>query len=336
MRIVATPPADWDSRITFSTLSRGFAEASATLGHRPLYAYDDDDAAVIFARRLAVPGLRSWTTRARVLLNHGHEGFVRELLGLLAEGGVSYVRVGDAVSPLPRHLRGGLPGLGVIVHHLIVHDPRAEDDELMAAMDGHARTQIRRAARENVEVSEVRTESELRDYYRLAAETAARMRTQDVGAAYPDAFFLSVFRAMVPRGQAMFLMARANDAPLAGALFLLSSERMTYFHAASTRDPELAPKQGPSAIIWHALRQARKRGVRFDLGAATPSDPGHPNYTVWEVKRRFGGQVETTASGRVILSRTKYAFQERVMLPMWKRLHPLYMRVAGAPAASGF
>jgi hypothetical protein len=63
-------------------------------------------------------------------------------------------------------------------------------------------------------------------------------------------------------------------------------------------------------------------------------DRDHPHHSVYQFKRQFGGPMEAVTSGEVVLSRAKYTFQERVMMPVWKRFHPLYMRLAGAGGAT--
>jgi hypothetical protein len=332
MHISATAPADWSRRVSAPALSQEFAEAMTTVGWRPFYAADEGDAALVFVRRLPVPGLSAWTARAKVYLNHGYEGFLRRLLATLADNGVGYVRVGDTRRPLPDHLRCALREMTVFDHHVVLHDARLGDEAWLAGMEKQARAAVRKAVRAGVVVTEVATEAELRDYCQLAAETAARMRRRDVVAALPPAFFSAIFRSMVPRGQALFLLARAGDAPLAGALLLKSPDRLKYLHGVSTRSPELAPSQGPAALVWHALQLARREGIPcFDHGGVTVTDdPSHPHHPVYLFKRRFGGRVEPAPSGDIILSPMKHAFQQRVMAPLWKRLHPLYMRLAGA------
>ncbi|HYE93603.1 MAG TPA: peptidoglycan bridge formation glycyltransferase FemA/FemB family protein, partial [Terriglobales bacterium] len=117
--------------------------------------------------------------------------------------------------------------------------------------------------------------------------------------------------------------------PLSGALFFRSGATLTYYHGVSTRDPALTRCQGPSSMFWHAMRLARALGLRyFDHGAVTVTDdPAHPHYSVYDYKRRFGGHVEEIASGRLVLSPVRHAFQERLMMPVWKRLYPLYLRL---------
>jgi hypothetical protein len=336
MRTTRTPPADWDTRVSLPALSRGFADASATLGHRPLYVEDGDAMALVLERRLAVPGLASWTARASVYIGAGDAAFVTRLLARLARRGVAHVRLGDAIAPLPV-AAARCPLITPRIQHLLRHPSAESDAEAFARLGPRRRWAVRRAERAGVLVSEVRTEGELAEYAALAAETGRRMRERDVGALYPAAFFSSVFRTMVPRGQAQFLLARAQGRALAGALLFTSPTRMTYVHGVSTRDSAATGWQGPTAVVWHALRLARKRGVpRFDLGAVTPTDdPCHPNYPVYVFMREFGGEIEVVANGDVVISPTRYAFQQRIMMPLWKRWHARYMAWAGARAPEG-
>src|SRR4051794_32071948 len=102
MQISETAPRDWDARVDFPTLSSGFAEAAATVGHRPLYVTEGDASALVLVRALPIPLLRSWTARAKVQVSRGDAAFVRRLVAGLAARGITQVRVGDAVCGLSR------------------------------------------------------------------------------------------------------------------------------------------------------------------------------------------------------------------------------------------
>ena len=336
MYVSAAAPALWDRRILSPVLTRGFADAMTTLGWAPMYAWDGSDAALVLIRRLPIPGLRGWTSRARVYVNHGFPSFVRELRGWLDDERVGYATIGDAVWPSPGHLRGAVPRMHVVDVQRIVHDVQRDDAALLAGMDPKARAQVRRAEAAGVVVSEIVSESDLEPFLTLGAQTAARIRGRNLVAALPDAFFRAILRSLVPDGHATFLIARAGGQPLAGALFVNSARAMTYYHGVSTRDPALTPRQGPSALVWQAMRLARERKIpHFDHGAVTVTDDRtHPHHSVYAFKRRFGGRVESVATGELVLSRVKHAFHQRVLMPAWKRLHPLYVRMASTTAMS--
>jgi hypothetical protein len=186
---------------------------------------------------------------------------------------------------------------------------------------------------EEVTVTAVRTQADLRDYVSLAAETGTRMRFRALAAVYPPAYFATIFREMVPRGHAIMFLARAGNAPLAAATFVMGSSRFAQIHGCSTRARTLTPKQGPTFIFWHAIRYACANGFRtFDMGAVTPTDdPTHPHYSVYEYKKLWGGRLTRMQSAELVVSPLKHRFQELVLAPMWDRLHPLYLGLFGEP-----
>src|ERR1051325_3329886 len=100
MRMFETPPAGWDSRIPSPVLSRGFATASEARGRRALYVEDAEGQALVLVRRLTVPGLTSWTARAKAYVGRGDAAFVDRLVGALAPRGIAHAPPGGARGPL--------------------------------------------------------------------------------------------------------------------------------------------------------------------------------------------------------------------------------------------
>jgi lipid II:glycine glycyltransferase (peptidoglycan interpeptide bridge formation enzyme) len=214
--------------------------------------------------------------------------------------------------------------------HVFVHDLTLDESALLAQTKRMIRRHLRKLADE-VTVTTVRTQADLRAYLALTAETGARMRFRDVPAVFPSAYFETIFREMVPRGQAVMFLARAGAAPLAAATFVMNEDRFAQIHGCSTRDRALTPKQGPTLLFWTAMQYARKQGCRsFDMGAVTPTtDPRHPHYSVYEYKKLWGGRLERRQSAELVVSPWKHRFQETVLAPMWDRLHPTYLRLFG-------
>jgi len=334
MTFADSPPRGWDERIAFPLQSVGYAHAACALGHRPLFAEDEHGIALVLIRRVPIPMLRGWTARAKVYAHVRDPVFLRAVVQQLRALGVSLVRFGDAMWGVTGVGAGAgdWRGLQRVIYHVFVNDLRLTDAELLARVRAPVRRDIRRGL-SAVTVTEVRTAADLRDYMALAAETGERMRDHDLAAVYPEAYFEAILREMVPRRQAALLIARAGDTPLAGGLFMISADRFVYLHGCSTRDRALTPKQGPSAMFWQAMQFARAAGCSvFDMGAVTPTDdPSHPHYSVYEYKRGWGGQLEAVQGGELVVSPSKYRFQEFVLTPMWARLHPLYLRLFGDP-----
>ena len=330
MNLTTTPPPGWDDRIAFPLQSVGFAHASHALGHRPLFAEDATGIALVLIRQVPIPLLRRWTSRAKVYAHAHDRRFLPALGERLRELSVSHVHLGTSRWGVSGVLPDNWPGLQRIVYHVFVNDLRGGDTDLLAKASKAVRRDIRKA-NAHVRVAEVRTAADLRDYLSLTAETGLRMRVRDVAAVYPRSYFETILRTMVPRRQAVLLLARAGDVALAGGTFVTNEQRFAYFHGCSTRDRALTPKQGPTAIFWHAMAFARAWGCTvFDMGAVTPTDDRqHPHYSVYEYKKGWGGRLETVQAGELIVSPWTFRLQEFLLTPMWDRLHPLYLRLFG-------
>jgi len=267
------------------------------------------------------------TRRAKVYVSRGDRSFVGGLIDHLAASSVSYVRIGDerhgvAEAPASREIRSS-------PYHVFMIDPtQRSDDELLSAMSDPVPRNIRKTERAGVAVTPIRTEHDMDIFCALMRETVDRMRSRRVAAVYPEAFFRTIFREMVPRGQALFLLARWHAMPLAAQLYLIGPSRLTYYHGASTRARELTPKQGPTAIFWYALRLARDLGLPFDMGAGTPtSDPANVHFSVTDFKRRWGGQHVEVPSIEVVLAPMRFMLQERLLKPLWDRTYPVFVRL---------
>lgn len=330
MELGATLPPFWEHRIETVALRREFATAMAALGWSPIYAHDETDAALVLIRRLPLPGIRSWTMRARVYVHRGMPAFIHGLQQRLTKEGVAFAVIGDALHPIPQAVAEGIDGAAVVRHHRIVHDVTRSDDAIVADMARRIRSSIRRASAAGVQVSVAETDEDLKAFCALNRQTADRIRSRHLVAALPDAFLRTVFQTVVPAHHAIALLARIGDVPLAGALMYRNGPYFRYAHGVSTRDRDLTPLQGPTVLIWRAMQLARELGFGyFDHGAVTVTDdPAHPHFSVYDYKRAFGGRIETSTSAQLVLSATRHAFQERVLLPLWKRFHPLYLRFA--------
>ncbi len=318
-------PTAWDDSVPFPTLSSGFAAAARTTGHRALFATDGASRALVLVRSL--PFVRWWTARAKVYVDTTTPAFVDALTAELRARHVSYVKFGDALwgLPVPPRLDDGTTK--TTTTHLMMFDATVTDVEALARMEPKTRAHVRKSEREGVSVEAITDRRGLATFCALLDETHDRMRARNVAGALPHRYFEIVLDTMVPRREALYLLARAGGTPLAGALFLLSKERMSYYVGASTRDRALTARHGPSAVFWHAMQLAHRLEIPiFDLGAVTPTDDtAHPHYSVYQFKRGFGGSVRPLHGAEVVLSPMRYRFQDRIVLPTWSRLYPLYL-----------
>ena len=331
----ASPPPDWKAIARYAVQLPEFAEAGRHLGHRPYYARRGDAAALVQVRDpLPALGLLG---RAYVYPSGEDAAFLIDVIAALARRRIPFVRIGNTMCGPRERGEVVLPGrrVTVIPRQTPVLDITRDDRSLLAAMDG-AQRKIRKAEREGVEVTEARSLADVEAYHRLSSDSANRIRTRSRFTELPLAFFVEIWRRMVPAGHARFLLARHGGELLAGHLFLLHDDTMLYYQGASTRDRTHTARQAPAACFWAAIREAKTLGLkRFDFGGCTPTDDvTDPRHGVWQFKKKWGGRLVTFYNAEVQLAPRVVALQDRVVAPLWQRLHPLLWRLGGRPAAT--
>lgn len=327
LRTSWSPPPEWPALARLPCQADGFGKAMTTMGYWPLYLWGADRAALALVRGTA-PGLMRLTARANVFVADADPGFVEEILRALAAVGIAYVKVGDTTwgvswERAPSSWR--FSRTRVVRRHTFVLDLTRSEAALVEGMDG-AERKIRKAEREGVRVRPVQTAEELTAFCSLSRETSRRVRARTAYTAFPDAFFEALYRALSPSGVARFYVGWGGDQPLAACLFLCTADTMLYYLGGSTRDRALTAMQAPAAVFWHAIREAKRLGMsRFDFGGCTPTDdPEDPRYGVYAFKKRWGGAAEVFYNLEVVLAPLPFYLQERVLSPLWDRLHPLY------------
>jgi len=259
------------------------------------------------------------------------------VLAAIARRRVPFVRVGNTMWGVRDRASLALRGrrVSLIERHTPVIDLGPDERALLKGMNG-AERKIRKAEKEGVEVFEAQSLADVEAYHALSVETSDRIRSRSTFTELPKAFFVDVWRRMVPAGHARIFLARHGGELIAGDLFFIHGDTMLYYQGASTRDRAHTLRQAPAACFWAAIRAAKAMGLaRFDFGGCTPTeDPTDPRHGVWEFKKKWGGTLETFYNAEILLSPRVVALQERVMAPLWQRVHPLLWRLTGRTAPS--
>jgi hypothetical protein len=335
LTLAPSPPANWKAIARDAVQLPEFAEAGRRLGYRPYYAVRGGAAALVQVRD-PLPAVGVFG-RAYVYPSGEDAAFVGDLVTVLARRRIPFVRIGNTMWGARDRAHVDLPGrrVTVIPRQTPVLDITRDERALLAGMDG-AQRKIRKAEREGVEVTEARSLADVEAYHRLSSDTADRIRTRSRFTELPLAFFVDIWRHMVPAGHARFFLARHRGELIAGNLFLIHGDTMLYYQGASTRDRAHTLRQAPAACFWTAIREARRLGLaRFDFGGCTPTaDPTDPRHGVWEFKKKWGGRLVTFYNAEVLLAPRVVALQDRVVGPLWQRVHPWLWRLGGRPAAS--
>jgi hypothetical protein len=335
LTLAPTPPADWKAIARDAVQLPEFAEAGRRLGYRPYYVVRGGAAALVQIRD-PLPALGLFG-RGYVYPSGEDAAFLDDVVGALARRRIPFVRIGNTMWGAHERAHLELRGRRVTVttRHTPVLDITRDERALLAGMDG-AERKIRKAEREGVEVTEAQSLDDVEAYHRLSSDTADRIRTRSRFTELPLGFFVDIWQRMVPAGHARLFLARHAGKLIAGNLFLVHGETMLYYQGASTRDRAETLRQAPAACFWAAIREARKLGLRrFDFGGCTPTaDPTDPRHGVWEFKKKWGGQLVTFYNADVLLAPRVVAVQDRVVAPLWQRLHPLLWRLGGRPAVT--
>jgi hypothetical protein len=335
LTLAPAPPAGWKALARDAVQLPEFAEAMRHLGYRPFYAARGDAAALVQIRdplpRLGLFG------RAYVYSSGEDAGFLEAVLTALARRRIPFVRVGNTMWGVRERGRLAFADrrVQVVPRHTFVLDIARDEKAILAGMEG-AERKIRKATKEGVEVTEAQSLADVEAYHRLSSDTADRIRTRSRFTELPLAFFVDVWRRMIPAGHARLFLARHGSELIAGNLFFVHGDTMLYYQGASTRDRAHTLRQAPAACFWAAIRAARALGLtRFDFGGCTPTDdPADPRHGVYEFKKKWGGELVTFYNAEVLLAPRVVAVQERVLAPLWQRLHPLLWRLQGRTAAS--
>ncbi len=172
----------------------------------------------------------------------------------------------------PLDVRASLPGAyphgDAVLHRTeLERDP----DALFARFHrSQVQRNVRRAEREGVVVRRAETAADLtRGFYRLTVETRRRLGMP----AQPQRLFEALWARILEPGLGFLLLAYAGTQPVAGGVFLLGSNTVTYKYGAS--DAAFWKLRPNHLVFWSAMRSACQQGYRwFDFGRTDLSDRG--------------------------------------------------------------
>jgi CelD/BcsL family acetyltransferase involved in cellulose biosynthesis len=139
-------------------------------------------------------------------------------------------------------------------------------EEIYANYDYTIKKNIAKSKRNNVVVRDVRTLDEVDDYYDMTCAIAKKYDRP----AYSRELFRSIYRFMVPRGEARFTLAFHDDKPLAGALHIIGHGQIFNWLTASYADGlEYRPNDALDSFM---IEWASRNGVKSYNFGGSPSD----------------------------------------------------------------
>jgi CelD/BcsL family acetyltransferase involved in cellulose biosynthesis len=161
-------------------------------------------------------------------------------------------------------------------------DLTAGISSLFAAFDrSQVQRSIKRSARDGVTIRLGEHESDLTTvFYDLHLRTRRRQGIP----VQPKRFFELLWRRILEPGHGFVLLAYSGHVPVAGAVFLIGPETLTYKYSASL--PEFWRTRPNHAVIWRAMEWASSKGLHtFDFGLTH-----FPNEGLRDFKRRWAAE----------------------------------------------
>lgn len=296
-------PTDWDDAAARSawghTLqSSAWAKIRAAQGWRPEFLRIGDGLPLALVLwRNALPGHPiGYAPRGPIVAPGDTEGLanaLRRLCDLARERSAIFLKVDPELDPefASPALRGAAFRRATDVQPVLATlqlDLAPDEDALMAAMEKDTRWSVRQGAKRGVVLREGRSETALREFYDLYAETGGRAGF--ITRTWP--YYRDTWQTLIDGDLATLRLAEVDGAAVAGAMVWRCGDRALY-QTGATNDVG-RKTYAAYALLWECIIEAKRAGrMIFDMGGI-PVDTQRkddPMYGPYLFKRGFGGAV---------------------------------------------
>lgn len=199
-----------------------------------------------------------------------------------------------------------------------VLDLNKNEEEILAGASQGLRRKLRKATKNNIEVTAGTDDAEIAEFCRLEKLHAERQKY----VAFSDTFLTRQFEAFREGGEVLIYTARKDGEVLAQNFMIFYGAEASYHYGVSSA---LGTKYSAAPLLhMAAMNEARKRGcVRYNLwGIVEPDEKTHRFYGVSEFKRSFGcEELRYTPAHDMILEPTRYQFTKLVETVRRRRRH---------------
>lgn len=165
-------------------------------------------------------------------------------------------------------------------------DTTRSEEEMWAGLEGSAKRAIKKARRENIQVTALQEKAELIKFFNL--HLGVRKRKYDL-LAQPYSFFEAIWDEFMAQGKGQILIA-STDTQVIGSIVLLEWADKMYYKLSATDSAYLNLRPN-DLLIWEGLKEAHAKGMRyFDFGISDWEQEGLIRY-----KRKFATQEKTVS-----------------------------------------
>lgn len=184
-----------------------------------------------------------------------------------------------------------------------VLDLNKTEEEILANAAQGLRRKIRKAEKNNIEVSVSEDPKDIHQFYQIQLETAKRHKFVE----FSESFLQKQFEAFAKYGQVRLYTAKFEGKVLAQNFMIFYGNEASYHYGVST---ELGTKySGAPLLHMQAMRDARERGIkRYNFWGITGlNETKHRFYGVSQFKRSFGvDELKYLHAHDMIISPAKY------------------------------
>ena len=170
------------------------------------------------------------------------------------------------------------------VEYAGILDISKPEEEILAGASQGLRRKIRKAQKNNITVTTSTDPKEIKTFYKIQLETAARQKFVE----FSEDFLRKQFEAFAKYDEVKLYTAKLGDEILAQNFMIFYGNEASYHYGVST---ELGTKySGAPLLHMQAMRDARERGIkRYNFWGITKLDEtSHRFYGVSQFKRSFG------------------------------------------------
>ena len=189
------------------------------------------------------------------------------------------------------------------VEYAGILDLQKSEEEILAGASQGFRRKLRKAQKNEIEISASDSDVEIKDFCKLEKLHAERQKY----VAFSSDFLTKQFEAFKKGGEVLIYTAKKDGEILAQNFMIFYGPEASYHYGVSS---ELGTKYSAAPLLHlAAMEEARKRGcIRYNLwGIVGVNETSHRFYGVSEFKRSFGcEELKYTPAHDMILKPAKY------------------------------
>lgn len=220
------------------------------------------------------------------------DAFVKQITQIGKENGCVFVRIRPQLKS-DEFSKKTFKNLGFITAPIHLHaeltsqlDITKSEEELLMQMRKGTRYEIKKAIKEEIEISTSTDEKDIRKFYDLQIETAKRQKFVP----FSYKFLHEQFKVFAENGNALLYKAEFKNKLLAQAFVIFYGKEAVYHYGASADEGRHFP--GAYLIQWEAIKEAKKRGMtRYNFWGVAPIEKSDHRFAGLSLfKRGFGGE----------------------------------------------